>query len=51
MNVRRAGAAERPRIARMGMVALTISIILIFYLGILPTAVLDYAAESIATIF
>ena len=41
----------RPRIARMGMVALTLAIIAIVYLGILPTRVLDYAAESIATIF
>ena len=44
-------AAVRPRIARMGMVALTLAVIMIFYLGILPTRVLDYAAESIATIF
>ena len=51
MSEREGPVPVRPRIARMGMVALTISIILIFYLGILPTRVLDYAAESIATIF
>ncbi len=44
-------AIVRPPIARIGMVALTLAIIAIFYLGILPTRVLDYAAESIATIF
>jgi len=51
MSEREGPAAVRPFIARMGMVALTFAIILIFYLGILPTRVLDYAAESIATIF
>ncbi len=51
MSEREGPAAVRPRIARMGMVALTLAIIAIFYLGILPTRVLDYAAESIATIF
>jgi NADH-quinone oxidoreductase subunit N len=34
-----------------GMAALTLSIAAIFYLGILPTPVLDLAAQSIATIF
>ena len=33
------------------MAALTLAIVVIFYLGILPTPVLDLAAESIATIF
>ena len=33
------------------MAALTVVIVAIFYLGILPTQVLDLAAESIATIF
>jgi NADH-quinone oxidoreductase subunit N len=51
MSEREGPPAVRPRIARMGMVALTLAIIAIFYLGILPTRVLDYAAESIATIF
>jgi hypothetical protein len=35
----------------MGMAALTVAIAVIFYLGVLPTYVLDRAAESIATIF
>jgi NADH-quinone oxidoreductase subunit N len=49
--------ADRPetavaaRVSRLGMVALTVSIIAIFYLGILPTLVLELAADSIATIF
>jgi NADH:ubiquinone oxidoreductase subunit 2 (subunit N) len=34
-----------------GMAALTVAVIAIFYLGILPTQVLNLAAESIATIF
>jgi hypothetical protein len=35
----------------VSMAALTVSIAAIFYLGILPTQVLDLAAQSIATIF
>ncbi len=38
-------------VTRMGMAALTVAIVAIFYLGVLPTYVLDRAAESIATIF
>jgi NADH-quinone oxidoreductase subunit N len=38
-------------VTRMGMAALTVAIAVIFYLGVLPTYVLDRAAESIATIF
>jgi hypothetical protein len=33
------------------MAALAVSIAAIFYLGVLPTQVLDLAASSIATIF
>ena len=40
-----------PPIPKVVGLALVVSAILIFYLGILPTRVLDYAAESIATIF
>jgi NADH-quinone oxidoreductase subunit N len=40
-----------PAMPKIAGVALTISAILIFYLGILPTRVLDWAAESISTIF
>ena len=39
------------RVGRVGMVALALAIVAIFYLGILPTPVLDLAAQSIATIF
>jgi NADH-quinone oxidoreductase subunit N len=35
----------------VSMAALTVSIAAIFYLGILPTQVLNLAADSIATIF
>jgi NADH-quinone oxidoreductase subunit N len=47
----RDGAAVPARITPMGMAALTVAIVAIFYLGILPTQVLDLAADSIATIF
>ncbi len=47
----REGAAVPARVGTVGMAALTAAIIAIFYLGILPTFVLDLAAESIATIF
>ena len=39
------------QVGGVGMAALVASIVVIFYLGILPTRVLDFAAESIATIF
>jgi NADH-quinone oxidoreductase subunit N len=47
----REGAAVPARVSGVGLAALTVAIVAIFYLGILPTAVLDLAAESIATIF
>lgn len=47
----REGLAVPPRISRVGMAALALSIAAIFFLGILPTPVLDLAADSIATIF
>jgi NADH-quinone oxidoreductase subunit N len=40
-----------PAVPRVAGAALVASAILIFYLGILPTRVLDWAAASIATIF
>jgi NADH-quinone oxidoreductase subunit N len=43
--------ARVPAIPRMAGLALVVSAILIFYLGILPTRVLDWAAASISTIF
>jgi NADH-quinone oxidoreductase subunit N len=48
----RSGTAAVPDpISRAGMAALAIAIVLIFYLGVLPTQVLDLATQSIATIF
>jgi NADH-quinone oxidoreductase subunit N len=47
----REGAPLPAHITGMGMAALAVAIVAIVYLGILPTAVLDLAAESIATIF
>jgi NADH-quinone oxidoreductase subunit N len=45
------GEPSSARVNTVGMVALAVSIAAIFYLGILPTPVLNLAAESIATIF
>jgi NADH-quinone oxidoreductase subunit N len=43
--------ARFPAVPRVSGVALAVSAILVFYLGILPTRVLDWAAASISTIF
>ncbi len=43
--------ARFPAVPRMAGAALIASAILVFYLGILPTRVIDWAAASIATIF
>jgi NADH-quinone oxidoreductase subunit N len=40
-----------PPIPKAAALTLVVSAILIFYLGILPTRVLDWAAGSVATIF
>ena len=43
--------ARFPAIPRMAGLALVFSALVVFYLGILPTRVLDWAAASISTIF
>ena len=43
--------ARVPCVPRLAAAALVASAILVFYLGILPTRVLDWAAASISTIF
>ena len=44
--------AETPvHVNAVSMTALTVAIVAIFYLGILPTQLLNLAAQSIATIF
>jgi NADH-quinone oxidoreductase subunit N len=45
------GTTPPPAVPAVGMVALAASVAVIFSLGILPTPVLNLAAESIATIF
>jgi NADH-quinone oxidoreductase subunit N len=50
MADRETGIAPGP-VSKAGMAALAVAVIAIFYLGILPTQVLNLAAESIATIF
>jgi NADH-quinone oxidoreductase subunit N len=47
----RTGAPVPARVNMVGMAALTLSIAAIFYLGVLPAPVMNFAAESIATIF
>jgi NADH-quinone oxidoreductase subunit N len=51
MADRDAALAMPARITGVGMAALVASIVVIFYLGILPTLALNFAADSIATIF
>jgi NADH-quinone oxidoreductase subunit N len=43
--------AQFPPVPKLAGAALLVSAVLIFYLGILPTRVLDWAAASISTIF
>jgi NADH-quinone oxidoreductase subunit N len=43
--------AQFPAVPKIAGVALVVSAVLVFYLGILPTRVLDWAAASISTIF
>jgi NADH-quinone oxidoreductase subunit N len=50
MADRDTGSALAP-VSKAGIAALVVAIAVIFYLGILPTQVLDLAAQSIATIF
>jgi NADH-quinone oxidoreductase subunit N len=47
----RAGTPVPARVTLVGMAALTLSIAAIVYLGVLPAPVMNFAAESIATIF
>ena len=52
MSERPEGATAGPgQVTTLGMAALAVAIVAIFYLGILPTQVLDLAAKSISTIF
>ena len=52
MYMQERGAEAPPiHVSAISMTALTLSIAAIFYLGILPTQVLNLAAQSIATIF
>ena len=43
--------AVRPRIPAAALAGLALATIAVFYLGVLPTRVLDLALESISTIF
>jgi NADH-quinone oxidoreductase subunit N len=50
MAEREGGTVPAP-VSKAGLAALAVSIAAIFYLGILPTSVLEFAAQSMATIF
>ncbi len=45
------GASRLPALSRVGVAALGVSMILVFYLGVLPTRVLTLAAASVSSIF
>jgi NADH-quinone oxidoreductase subunit N len=47
----RTGGPIPAHVTMVGMAALTLSIAAIFYLGVLPAPVMNFAAESISTIF
>ena len=49
--VERDDPARFPAVPKIAGAALVVSALAIFYLGILPTRVLDWAAASIGTIF
>jgi NADH-quinone oxidoreductase subunit N len=46
-----AGPLQVPAVPRLAGAALVVSALLVFYLGILPTQVMNWAAASIGTIF
>jgi NADH-quinone oxidoreductase subunit N len=46
-----AGAPARPQVSALSMIALGAAVLATFYLGVLPTRVIDYALQSIQTIF
>jgi NADH-quinone oxidoreductase subunit N len=51
MYMQEPATQQPPRIGGLGVAALTLAIVAIFYLGILPTPVINLAAQSISTIF
>jgi len=44
-------AAAPPRVPGAALAALALSAVVLFYLGVLPTRVLDLAARSVASMF
>ena len=52
MYMTKAGAPmQLPSVPRFAGAALVVSALIIFYLGVLPTQVMNWAAASIGTIF
>jgi NADH-quinone oxidoreductase subunit N len=45
-----AAAPARPPVSRVSMAALGLAVVVTFYLGVLPTRVIDVALQSIQTI-
>ena len=46
-----AGPMQRPAVPKLAGAALVVSALIVFYLGVLPTQVMNWAAASIGTIF
>jgi len=46
-----AGERRAPALPGVGMAGLTLAMLAVFYLGVLPTGLIDLATESVATIF
>jgi hypothetical protein len=44
-------AVEAPTVPRIAGLALAVSALIVLYLGILPTRVMEWAAASVSTIF
>ncbi len=51
MTEQPAGAAVEPRLTTAATTALTLAVAAVFYLGVLPTGLLDLATESVISIF
>jgi len=51
MTEQPAGAAVEPRLTPAATTALTLAVAAVFYLGVLPTGLLDLATESVISIF
>ena len=51
MTEQPAEVSSAPTLPAMAAAALTVAVVVVFYLGILPTALINLATASVATIF